>query len=209
MILTSPRLTDGQRIPPEFAFCIPHPTRHVALSQNRNPPLIWREVPEGTRSLALLCVDPDVPSVGDDVNRPDRTVPADLPRADFYHWVLVDLPPSLNGVEEGAFSKQVTPRGKTGPAAPLGARQGLNDYTGWFARDQDMRGEYFGYDGPCPPWNDAREHRYHFTVYALDVDSLPVQGGFTGPQVLAAMAGHILAQASLTVTYTLNPALLG
>ena len=121
--------------------------------------------------------------------------------------MLVDLPPNLNGVEEGAFSKQVTPRGKTGPAAPLGARQGLNDYTGWFARDQDMRGEYFGYDGPCPPWNDALRHRYVFTIYALDVEQLPVTGRFSGADLRQAMEGHILAQARLTGTYSLNPAL--
>ena len=52
---------------------------------------------------------------------------------------------------------------------PRGARQGINDYTGWFAGDKDMAGNYFGYDGPCPPWNDEIPHRYVFTLYALDV----------------------------------------
>ena len=70
-----------------------------------------------------------------------------------------------------------------------------------------MRGDYFGYDGPCPPWNDELMHRYVFTVYALNIDRLPVEGLFTGLQVLAAMNGHILAQASLSGTYSLNPAL--
>jgi Raf kinase inhibitor-like YbhB/YbcL family protein len=99
----------------------------------------------------------------------------------------------------------VKPRGKPGPYAPRNARQGLNDYTGWFAGDKDMAGNYFGYDGPCPPWNDAITHRYIFTLYALDVARLDVTGAFTGPQVRAAMAKHILAQASTSGVYTLNP----
>lgn len=70
-----------------------------------------------------------------------------------------------------------------------------------------MNGDYFGYDGPCPSWNDARVHRYIFTVYALDVAELGVSGRFTGSQALEAMRGHVLAQASLTGTYTLNPRL--
>ena len=77
----------------------------------------------------------------------------------------------------------------------------------WFAGDPDMRGDYYGYDGPCPPWNDQRVHRYVFTVYALDVDSLDVQGKFTGAEALSAIKNHVLGQASLTGTYTLNPAL--
>ncbi|WP_268989357.1 YbhB/YbcL family Raf kinase inhibitor-like protein, partial [Ralstonia solanacearum] len=86
-------------------------------------------------------------------------------------------------------------------------RHGINDYTGWFAGDKDMRGDYYGYDGPCPPWNDARRHRYTFTLYALDIDRVPVAGAFTGAQVRDAIKGHVLAEASVTGTYTLNPSL--
>ena len=89
----------------------------------------------------------------------------------------------------------------------LGARQGVNSYTSWFASDHDMSGDYFGYDGPCPPWNDALVHRYVFTLYALDVATLGLQGSFTGEDALRAIQKHVLAQASLTGTYTLNPAL--
>ena len=70
-----------------------------------------------------------------------------------------------------------------------------------------MGGTYGGYDGPCPPWNDALVHRYHFTVYALDVESLDMKGTFTGDEALGAMQGHILGQATVTGTYTLNPEL--
>jgi len=206
MKLSSSSFTDHGIIPGEFAFCIADPAHHVCLGANRNPQLSWSEAPAGTRSFVLICHDPDVPSRGDDVNQEGRTVPASLPRVDFFHWVLIDLPASLDNIAAGEFSADVTPRGKPGPATLHGARQGINDYTGWFAGDGDMSGDYYGYDGPCPPWNDALRHRYVFTVYALDIDRLPLEGRFTGQQVRDAMAGRILGQANVTGVYTLNPA---
>ncbi len=207
MKLTSSSFADGQRIPGEFSFCTPDPAHHVCLGQNRNPQLSWSDVPAGTKSFALICHDPDVPSRGDDVNQEGRTVPASLPRVDFFHWVLIDLPPTMTSIAAGEFSTGVSARGKAGPQAPRGTRQGINNYTDWFAGDNDMRGDYYGYDGPCPPWNDEIIHHYVFTVYALDIDTLPLDGRFGGPEVRSAIAGHVLAQASLTGTYTLNPAL--
>jgi Raf kinase inhibitor-like YbhB/YbcL family protein len=206
MKLTSGCLTDNLPIPAECAFCIPSPKNHVTLSQNLNPDLAWANLPAGTKSLALICVDPDVPSRGDDVNKEDRSVPASLPRVNFYHWVLVDLPADSPTIGKGEFSGKVMPKGKGGPLGPRGTRQGINDYTGWFASDHDMGGEYFGYDGPCPPWNDEIPHRYVFTLYALDIDNVPVAGSFTGLDVLKAIEGHVLDKASLTGRYTLNPA---
>ncbi|MEW5889419.1 MAG: YbhB/YbcL family Raf kinase inhibitor-like protein [Pseudomonadota bacterium] len=205
MELTSRSFSDNQPIPGACAFAVPHERTHITLSDNRNPHLAWNDLPAGTRSLALICVDPDVPSRGDDVNQEGRTVPASLPRVDFCHWVLVDLAPEPAEIAEGEFSKGVTPRGKGGPLGPRGTRQGINDYTGWFANDRDMNGDYYGYDGPCPPWNDEIPHRYVFTLYALDVERCPVEGRFTGQQVLEAMRGHVLGQASITGLYTLNP----
>ena len=205
MKLTSSSLGDNQVIPGEYAFCIHHASDHVCLGANRNPHLAWSDVPAGTRSLVLICHDPDVPSRGDDVNKEGRTVAATLPRVDFFHWVLVDLAPAPAQIEAGEFSHEVTPRGKPGPAGPRGTRQGVNDYTAWFAGDKDMDGQYFGYDGPCPPWNDEIPHRYVFTLYALDVARCPVEGSFTGPQVIEAIEGHVLARASLTARYALNP----
>ena len=70
-----------------------------------------------------------------------------------------------------------------------------------------MEGDYYGYDGPCPPWNDSLIHHYVFTVYALDLPSLPLAGRFTGADARRAIEGHVLAQASITGTYTLNPRL--
>lgn len=198
---------DGDYIPGEFAFCVIDPMTHVHLSSNISPHFAWDELPEGTRSLALICHDMDVPSRGDEVNLTDKTVPADLPRVDFFHWSLIDLAPQAGAFEPGALSHEVSARGKPGPAVAAipGARHGLNDYTSWFATDPAMAGNYFGYDGPCPPWNDTIVHRYVFTLYALDVAQLPVDGNFTGEQARAATAGHVLEQAQWVGLYTLNP----
>jgi hypothetical protein len=210
MKFRSDSFPDGGAIPGEFAFCVIDPAAHVKLSNNRNPHFAWSDLPAGTRSLALICHDPDVPSRGDDVNQESKTVPADLPRVDFFHWSLIDIPPQVSAIPAGALSNGVVARGKPGPAvqsSDFGSlRHGLNDYTGWFAGDADMKGDYFGYDGPCPPWNDAIVHRYIFTLYALDVDKLAVDGKFTGQQARQALQGHILAQAQWMGKYSLNPA---
>ena len=205
MKLTSSAFGDKQRIPEDYAFCVADPDKHVVMGANRNPPLAWSDVPAATKSLVLICHDPDVPSRPDDVNQEGRTVPANLPRVDFYHWVLIDIPPNLVSIQEGEFCNGVSARGKDGPAGPRGTRQGLNDYTQWFSGDAEMQGSYFGYDGPCPPWNDSIVHHYHFTLYALDLERCPLERDFTGVQVLEAIEGHVLAQAEITGTYSLNP----
>jgi Raf kinase inhibitor-like YbhB/YbcL family protein len=204
--LSSSSFADGAAIPAEFAFCAPDPKTHATLSKNRNPNLTWSDVPAGTRSFAVICHDPDVPSRGDDVNQEGRSVPKSLPRVDFFHWALIELPAGVPAISAGEFSSKVVPRGKPGPDAPHGARQGLNDYTGWFASDAEMSGDYHGYDGPCPPWNDEMPHRYVFTVFALDVARLDVPARFGGADVRKAIEGHVLAQAAITGRYTLNPA---
>jgi Raf kinase inhibitor-like YbhB/YbcL family protein len=210
MKLWSDSFKDGEAIPGEFAFCVMDPASHVAMSSNRNPHLAWSDVPAGTKSLALICHDYDVPSRGDDVNQEGRTVPADLPRVDFFHWVLVDLPANMTSIAVGQYSDGITPRGKSGPQIDGGrpGRHGINDYTGWFAGDKDMSGDYFGYDGPCPPWNDSLLHHYVFTLYALDVEHVPVDGKLTGQQVRDAIRGHVLGEAKIVGTYTLNPMVL-
>jgi Raf kinase inhibitor-like YbhB/YbcL family protein len=97
------------------------------------------------------------------------------------------------------------PRGKKDPVGPPGSVQGLNDYTGWFKGDRDMEGHYHGYDGPCPPWNDSIPHHYHFHVYALDVETLPLVTGFSLAELRDVMEGHVVDQAVITGTYSLNP----
>lgn len=204
MKLWSNSWTNGDRIPSRYAAGKPDPQSTVAFSDNVNPHLAWSEVPVGTKSLVLICHDFDVPSRPDDVNKSDREVPEDLPRVDFFHWVMVDLPATLMQIGEGEFSRGFTARGKSGPATLHGARHGINDYAGWFAGDAQLSGNYFGYDGPFPPFNDSLVHHYVFTLYALDVARLPVEGSFTGAQVREAMRGHVLGEATFSGTYTLN-----
>jgi Raf kinase inhibitor-like YbhB/YbcL family protein len=204
MRLESQSFTELAPIPAEFAFAVMASPGPIALSGNRNPHLRWSDVPEGALSFALIVNDPDVPSVGDDVNQPGKTVAHDLPRVDFSHWLLANMPANVTEIAAGEFSNGVTARGKAANGAH-GSIQGLNDYTGWFAGDAEMAGNYHGYDGPCPPWNDERMHHYIFTVYALSVPSLQLPAHFSAAELKAAMHGHVLASASLTGRYTLNP----
>ena len=208
MKLWSNSWTNGDHIPARYAAGKPDGQGGATFSDNINPHLAWDELPAGTQSVVLVCHDFDVPSRGDDVNQPDREVPADLPRVDFFHWVLVDLPPQPSEIAEGGFSRGFTPRGKPGPGTLHGARHGLNDYTGWFAADADNGGQYFGYDGPFPPFNDSLIHHYVFTLYALSVPRAAVEGAFTGPQVREAIFSHVLAEATHSGTYTLNRRLI-
>ena len=208
MQLSTSSFTDGGVIPARYAFAKADPENHVTLSDNVNPALTWSDVPEGTGSFALICHDYDVPSVGDDVNQEDREIPADLTRVDFFHWVVVDLPGDLRAIAEAEFANGVVVGGQEVAEGPHDCRQGLNDFTGWFAEDADMKGNYYGYDGPAPPWNDSIIHHYVFTVFALDMDSTLVYGNFTGHYVREAIDRHVLAEASVIGTYTQNPRLL-
>ena len=207
MHLWSDSFSDGDQIPAEHAFGIPDEKSHVAFGANRNPHLEWSDVPEGTLSFALICHDRDVPTKPDDVNQEGREVPADLPRADFFHWVLVDLPGGVRSIAEGEFGEGVTPHGRDARTGPRDTRQGRNDYTGWFSGDAAMEGDFFGYDGPCPPWNDSIVHHYVFTLFSLAVDRLELEDGFEGGNVREAAADNVLAEATLTGTYSLNPRL--
>ncbi|MGQ0701475.1 MAG: YbhB/YbcL family Raf kinase inhibitor-like protein [Panacagrimonas sp.] len=205
MKLSSKSFDHGGLIPGRCAFAVKAPRGHLKLSDNLNPELSWSGAPTATRSFVLLCSDPDVPTQPDDVNKEGREVPLKLPRTTFVHWVMVDIAADVSEIAEGACSRGIVARGKREPAGPEGARQGLNDYTGWFAGDADMSGDYLGYDGPCPPWNDSVTHHYRFELLATDLERCPVDGAFTSAQVRTALDGHVLASASITGRYSLNP----
>jgi len=90
---------------------------------------------------------------------------------EFDHWVVFNIPPSVLSVGEGE-----EPRGTPG----RNTRDGV------------------GYVPPCPP---DGEHRYIFSIYALDAE-LPLQAGSTKAELTAAMKHHrILAQAVLVGRY--------
>jgi len=201
MRIYSHSFDNGQPIPPEFAAGTAD-----GFSANRNPHLAWDEVPDATASFALICIDPDVPTVAEMVGRDDVEIPIEQPRTDFIHWVMIDIPAGVREIAAGSCSEGVTPKGKRAPQGPSGSRQGLNDYTGWFAGTPEMAGDWLGYDGPWPPGNDLHVHRYFFRLFALDVAQLEVPARFTAANVLRAIQGHVLAETALYGTYSLHPA---
>ena len=101
-----------------------------------------------------------------------------FPRQDFYHWVLIDVPATLDRLPEGKASKGVIEKGKPFGKTEYGIA-GQNDYK------KVSEGLHGNYDGPCPPWNDEAIHHYHFIIYALDVGTLsPPKGPFDGRQAM-------------------------
>lgn len=206
MNLRSDSFVPYQHIPVRFALGKHDPESRFAFSENVNPHLAWSGAPDGTQSFAVICVDEDVPSVGDDVNQVGHSVDVWLPRAPFFHWVLANLPAGVHEIEEGAHSSGVTQGGKSQSTTSLqGGVSGINDYTNWFAGDATMGGDWFGYDGPAPPWNDERIHGYRFQVFALDVATLDLPERFDGATLRQAMQGHVLASAELVGLYAINP----
>ena len=205
MRLSSDSFQNRQRLPEEFAAGV-RTEDGAGFGPNRNPHLRWDDVPAGTKSFALLVIDPDVPTVPEMAGKPGVEIPVDQPRCDFTHWAMVDIPAGVREIAAGSASDGVVPHGKQQPAGPAGSRQGLNAYTGWFAGEASMRGDWYGYDGPFPPPNDLRLHRYFFRLFALDVERLDVPDRFTSDDVFRAMHGHVLAEAAIHATYSLNPA---
>ncbi len=185
-------------IPVEFAL-----GARDGFGGNRNPQLAWSEVPEATRSFVLLCIDTDSPTDGALVANAEVPIPVEHPRGDFVHWVVADLPADLRAIAAGSCSDGVTQHGKSAGRDAGGVR-GLNDYTGWFAGNAEMGGDYFGYDGPYPPPHDLRTHRYFFRLFALDVATLDLPARFTASDVLRAMQGHVLTEAAIYGTYILS-----
>ena len=138
MKIWSDSFKDGAKIPTPLAFCKIDATTHAAMSDNRNPHLAWSDLPENTRSLVLICHDYDVPSRGDDVNQEGKTVPADLPRVDFFHWVLIDLPPSVQSIAEARREAKTGRKRRTVPdRASMITRHGLPATGKWKATITD------------------------------------------------------------------------
>ena len=134
------------------------PAKYTCDGEDVSPPLRWDMVPDGTQSIALICDDPDAP-VGT-----------------WVHWVLYNLSPGTEGLDEN-FPDDET--------LADGTRQGVTDFG------------KTGYGGPCPP---SGTHRYFFKIYALDtkIDTATI---IDKAKLLEAMEGHILAQGQLIGKY--------
>jgi Raf kinase inhibitor-like YbhB/YbcL family protein len=143
--LTSPAFQDNEFIPPEY----------TAEGKDVSPPLSWESVPKETRSLALICDDPDAPN------------------GHWIHWILYNIPPTLDHIDEG---------GKNLPPSLL---FGTNSWGN------------LAYNGPNPPQG---VHHYHFTLYALDT-ILSLKAGATSKELHKAMDDHILETVTLTGLY--------
>lgn len=99
----------------------------------------------------------------------------------WWHWTLVNIPAKTQSLPSGA--------GKTNSdKLPAGAVQGRNDFG------------YAGFGGACPPEGD-KPHPYQFTVWALNVEKLPLDGNASGALVGFMLNSHVLAKAQLTATY--------
>lgn len=81
------------------------PKKYTCEGSDTSPPLDWSGIPAGTKSLALVVDDPDVP----DPEKPTRV---------FVHWVLYNLPPETKGLAEGAATTGL----------PASAVVGTNDW---------------------------------------------------------------------------------
>ena len=77
------------------------PKQYTGDGADQSPPLRWSEPPSGTKSIALICDDPDAP------------------RGTWVHWVLFNLPTQTRELEEGV---------PTTATLPSGAKQGKNDF---------------------------------------------------------------------------------
>lgn len=198
---------NGHLIPSDYAFCKPAAQTHAAAAPDESPRISWSKGPAGTKSYAVIVYDTDSPAEHREwMNKEGHTLTAAIPRKIFYHMVVVDIPAQDRALPKGEESDARTVHGKQAPAK-IGVH-GANSYTQAFAANEAMKGTYYGYDGPCSPWNDENAHHYHFTVYALSVPSLGLSGSFDGPAALAAMQGKVLAQGQLLGLYSTNPAVI-
>ena len=139
------------------------PDAQVQAQGNTSPQLSWSGAPEGTKSYAITCYDPDAPT-----------------GSGFWHWTVANIPAEVSELAAGAGSR--------GGDLPKGAIQGRTDY-----------GQP-GFGGAAPPAGHG-PHRYIFTVFAVDVESLDVNADNSGAIYGFNLHFHTLAKASITATY--------
>lgn len=208
MALESTSVAHGQPIDVEHAVATPTADGRAEMAgADRSPHLRWTGEPDDTRSFAISVVDPDVPADRTRMGVEGLSLGDDEPRVEFAHWLVVDLPPDVHELPEGAGGEGFEAHGRPPGPTTVGGLQGENGYRGLFEGNTDLEGTYGGWNGPFPPWNDEHVHRYVTTVYALDVDSLGLEVGFDLEAFRRAIEGHVLATAEIVPTYTLNPSL--
>ncbi|CAH9088991.1 unnamed protein product [Cuscuta epithymum] len=133
-----------------------------------SPPLEWYNLPEGTKSLALLVQDIDAPDPS-------------APLVPWVVWVVTNIPPSLTGLPEG-FSGKFDELDGDGDGDFSKIREGKND------------DKVFGWRAPKLP---SHGHRFEFRLFALDAEDLHLGNKPTKDKLLEAVDGHTLAEAVL------------
>ena len=98
----------------------------------------------------------------------------------FWHWTVANIPADVSELAAGA--------GSPGGSLPRGALQGRTDYG------------KAGFGGAAPPAGHG-PHRYIFTVFAVDVESLDVTADDSGAVYGFNLFFHTLVKASITATY--------
>lgn len=184
----------GGEIAAPQALCVPTADgRSEPIPTVMRPTIRWSGAPKGTASFAIFMMDPDVPADFTDAGKEGKVIATDAPRQDFYHWGVVDIPAGATSIP-GGLAKLPLTAGRELPN-DLGA-----------AGYVPSPGQY---GGPCPPWNDARIHHYHFIVLALDAATPAAGGDETAKDAFSRLitSKHVLGKATLVGTYTLNPQL--
>lgn len=102
----------------------------------------------------------------------------DAPVGTFNHWVVYDIPADTNMLPEGVAKD---------PALSNGTKQGITSF------------RRTGYGGPCPPAGPA--HRYFFTIYALDVQTIGLGPKASKQDVEGKIKGHIIGKAAVMGKY--------
>lgn len=189
--VTSTSIKNGESISEKFAFCMLDGKGKTKDGGNISPQLSWSGAPKETKSFAVVAVDPDVPAKFDDANKDGKIIAEDFPRQNFYHWILADVPTNITEIPEG--------KGKNFDSGVAM----INDFAS-FIKDKPAQ-TFIGYDGPCPPWNDARLHHYHFTVYALD-EVMAFKAGAkrsnVSSDIVKDIEKHAIAKGELVGTYS-------
>ncbi len=102
----------------------------------------------------------------------------------WWHWTMVNIPATVNALAMDAGNQD-------GSKLPKGAVQGRNDFG------------YAGYGGACPPAGDT-PHNYHFKVWALKVDQLPIDANASGALVGFMLNANKLATAEIVPVYSVK-----
>ncbi|ADC72560.1 PEBP family protein [Thioalkalivibrio sp. K90mix] len=123
-------LSDLQLSSSAFGPGQPIPKRHTGEGEDTSPALKWSNLPRETRSLAVICHDPDAPLIKSGTYG-------------FVHWVLYNLPPDTDGLPEAATLGDVGENdfggtGYGGPMPPEGHSK--HHYFFWLlALDRDLQ----------------------------------------------------------------------